>query len=73
MDKLKPALLVFAFYASFVALAYLVGLGWALAFGAIGLLLAVIFLRWSGRRRDQRAVSERNRLIEQYFDDHISR
>jgi uncharacterized membrane protein YkvI len=73
MEKLKPALLVLAFYASFFGLAYLIGLGWAMAVYAIGLLFAVPLLRWAGRRRDQRAVSERNRLIEQYFDDHISR
>lgn len=73
MDKLIPALVVLAFYAGFVGLAYLIGLGWALVAFAIGLIVAVPLLRAAGKRRDQRAIAERNRLVEQYFDDHISR
>lgn len=73
MDKLKPALLVLGFYASFVGVAYLIGLGWALALYAIGLIVAVPLLRAAGKRRDERAIAEQNRLIEQFYDDHISR
>lgn len=73
MDKFIPALLVLAFFASYFGLAYLIGLGWAMAVYAIGLFLAVPLLRAAGKRRDQRAIAERNRLIEQYYDDHIAR
>lgn len=73
MGELKPALLVLTFFAGYFGLAYLIGLGWAMAVYAIGLFLAVPLLKWAGKRRDQRAIAERNRLVEQYYDDHIAR
>ena len=72
MDKFKPALLVLGFYASFFGLAYLFGLSWAMAAFAIGLIVALPALRAANKRRDQRAVIERNRLIEQHFEDNIA-
>jgi hypothetical protein len=73
MEKLKPAFLVFAFYAAYFGVASMVGLGWALALFGVGLLVAVPISRALGRHRAKLAVAERNRLIEQYYDDQSNR